>query len=717
MSFLYSLAGILSWVRFGRWGSRARLFVPSRFLSTFPVIPNYRNPLFDMKESGMLRLLVLLCVLSSSAFAGIYVDQVGYRPSHPKFVYVDQPADSFHVVDVSNRSVLFTGKLAIWKTKDPASGMTLFRGDFTAFTRPGLYTIRTTSGEESPAFAIQDTVYRVVLKSSLKGFFFQRCGTALGIVYAGVYTHPVCHTADATFHATAESTGVIQATGGWHDAGDFGKYVVNAGVTVGTLLAAYEMSPERFGADDVGIPESGNGIPDILDETRYELEWLLKMQAANGGVFAKLTRTHFEAFVMPQADNVTRFIYQISSTATGDFVAMMARAARVYQPFDPVFAQRCLTAATKGWQFLEKSPSIVPAGGFRNPAGTATGEYGDGDDFDERLWAAAEMLATTKESKYKTYYGFYYSQRSLLNESMSWQNVTALAHLTYLKAEFSGKDSSIVRALRSSLQSFCQTLVNRRNTAAFPVTLVPGEFVWGSNSVALNNAILLIIGYEVLGNLEYRDVALEQFHYVLGVNPNAMSYLTGAGTKRPFFPHHRPSASDNIFEPVPGLLVGGPNQYLSDPVLAARFSATTPPALCYADDQGSYASNEIAINWNAPMVFVAGYFAYAPVSTGIREQDPVNPRTLRLGLNYPNPFNGSTMIPFELDKEDRVGVLIFDIRGREVDTHDLGWLQSGSHTFQWKAATSEGIQLSSGVYFFELKRSKQSSVGKLILAK
>lgn len=670
-----------------------------------------------MPKTGIVCLLMLLCVSSSTVLAGVYVDQVGYRPSHPKFVYIDQPADSFSIVDVSNLSVLFTGKLTLWKTSDAASGMMLYRGDFTAFTRQGVYTIRTTTGDESPAFTIQDTVYKAIWKSSLKGFFFQRCGMPLGIAYAGIYTHLVCHTSDGTFHATAESSGVIQATGGWHDAGDFGKYVVNAGVSVGTLLAAYETSPVRFAADDLGIPESGNGIPDILDETRYELEWLLKMQASNGGVFDKLTRAQFEGFVMPQADNGTRYIYQIASTATGDFVAVMARAARVYQSVDPSFAQRCLSAAARGWQFLEKSPSIVPAGGFRNPTGTATGEYGDSDDFDERLWAAAEMLATTRESKYKTYYSLYYSQKSLLSQSMSWQNVTALAHLTYLKVEFPGKDSSIVRALRSSLQSFCQTQVARRTSGGFPVTLVPGEFVWGSNSVALNNAILLIVGYELLGNIEYRDVALEQLHYVLGLNPRATSYLTGAGTKRPFFPHHRPSASDNIFEPVPGLLVGGPNQYLSDPVLTSKFSTSTPPALCYVDDQGSYASNEIAINWNAPMVFVAGYLASSPVSSGIWEEGDWSPRTMKLGQNYPNPFNGSTVIPFELEKQDQVGLRIYDVRGREVDRHNLGWLQSGAHTFQWNASTSSGLQLSSGIYFYELKGGYQSSVGKLIFAK
>lgn len=670
-----------------------------------------------MKSPLLSLALVLGSALSSVALGGIYVDQVGYRPSHPKLVYVDQPADSFFVIDGSTRSVLFTGRLSLWKSNDPASGMTLYRGDFTNFTRPGLYTIRTTSGAESGAFAIQDTVYQAVWKSSLKAFFFQRCGNGLGPPHAGIYAHPACHSADATFHTTAESTGVIPAVGGWHDAGDYGKYVVNAGVTVGTMLAAYEIFPERFGADDLGIPESGNGVPDILDETRYELEWLLRMQASNGGVFAKLTRAQFEGFVMPQADNATRYIYHIASTATGDFVAMMARAARTYQTFDPAFAQRCSAAAVKGWQFLEKSPTIVPAGGFHNPSGTATGEYGDGDDSDERLWAAAEMLSTTKEAKFKTYYGFYFSQRSPFNQSMSWQNVSALAHLTYLTADFQGKDSSLANTLKSSLRTFCQTQIARRNASAFPVTLVPGEFVWGSNSVALNNAVLLIIGSEILGNNEYRDVALEQLHYVLGLNPCGLSYLTGAGTRRPYFPHHRPSASDNIVEPVPGLLAGGPNQYLSDPVLAAKFSASTPPALCYVDDQGSYASNEIAINWNAPLVFVAGYFAYAHGSTGVRDDGALSARTLLLRQNYPNPFNGSTIISFELSRDSWVRYRVFDIQGREVDTHDLGWLRSGLHTFPWKASTSTGLALSSGVYFLELKGNGQLAVGKLVLAK
>ena len=651
-----------------------------------------------MNHSRTSLLSILLLIGGTTALGGIFVDQVGYRPNYPKFVFVNQPADSFWVIEKTSKLTHFSGKFGLWKTQDPASGMTMYRGDFSALARAGVYTVKTSGGEESPAFVIHDTVYVPVWKMSLKGFYFQRCGTDLPPPFAGLYSHPVCHISDGTFHTTAESTGVVAAAGGWHDAGDYGKYVVNAGISVGTLLLAYEMFPEKFAADNIGIRESGNGVPDILDETRFELEWLLKMQSSSGGVFTKLTKTQFEGFVQPQEDAGTRYLYQISSTATGDFIAMTARAARVYKAYDSVFAQRCLAAASKGWQYLETRTTIVPAGGFKNPQGTVTGEYGDGDDRDERLWAAAELAAATNGSKYLEFYSSRYFGKGYLDRAMGWPDVTSLAHLTYLSAAFQGKDSTIVNLLKSSLQSFCQKHVGRRNNSGFQITLVPGEFSWGCNSSVLNNAILLIVGYELFGNTEYRDAALDQLHYVLGINPYAMSYVTGLGTSRPMKPHHRPSGSDGIVEPVPGLLVGGPDQYRDDAILAGRFTAATPPALCYADVEASYASNEICINWNAPLVFVSGYFAYAPTSTGILEDETLRPSTIQLGQNYPNPFNPSTAISYQLSAVSFVELKVYDLLGREVASLVSDRRGAGTHTAVWDASG-----FPSGVYVYQLR--------------
>ena len=311
---------------------------------------------------------------------------------------------------------------------------------------------------------------------------------------------------------------------------------------------------------------------------------------------------------MPQSDTERRYTYEISTTATGNYTAVMAKAARLFLSFDSTFSQDCLAAAEDAWAYLESHPQIVPAGGFQNPEGTNTGQYGDTQDFDERLWAAIELYMTTGEAEYHDYYRTYYDEQGMFTGAMSWRSVTSLAHITYLTGARNDIDASIQSQLRSSLEGYCQQLVEERNNNGFHVLLKPGQYNWGCHSAALNRAILLIIGYHEIGNEEYYDVALDQLHYILGANAHGISFVTGVGSISVMHPHHRPSGSDGIEDPVPGLLAGGPNEYLQDPILASRFDSSTPPALCYVDEEESYASNEIAINWNAPLVFVAGYF-------------------------------------------------------------------------------------------------------------
>ncbi len=601
------------------------------------------------------------------------------------------------------------------QSSDAATGSAVYGGDFSAVLQPGVYRVLTSGGDSSALFAIGDSVYDGVYRKALKGFYFQRCGIALAAGAAGVYNHPPCHTGDGFYHSTADTAGFHQSIGGWHDAGDYGKYVVNAGISVGTLLIAYEYYPARFAQDDIGIPESGNGVPDILDEVRFELEWLLTMQRSSGGVCAKLTRTQFEGFVMPQNDTGTRYLYQIASTATGDFAAMMARAARVYQPFDALFAQRCLSAASRAWAYLQANPQIVPAGGFKNPSGTATGEYGDANDSDERLWAAAELYATTGTPSYQTYYLLNAGPTGSAFYGMSWPNVRPLASLTYLKTNRSGMNETVRSDLRQALISFCQTLVGKRNSSGYRVVLQPGDYYWGSNSDVLNAAMLLLAGYAESGTHAFLDAASEQLHYILGANAHALSFLTGVGSRATRHPHHRPSESDGVADPVPGLLAGGPNQYGGDPALNAKFSSSTPPALWYIDTVASYASNEICINWNAPLVFVAGYLN-AQALTSVEEHRGGKPEgDLYLNRNFPNPFNGTTTIVFSLGSKEAVVLKVFDMLGRTVVTTAMGEYTPGQHQFAWRAADSSGRPLSSGVYLYSLTGRSMSGFQKLIL--
>ncbi len=652
-------------------------------------------------------IVVFTISVTASLPAQVFVDQVGYLPKAQKLVLVAGASDSFYVHKVNNSETVFRGKLNLWKTNDPSTAMTLYLGDFTGLETRDEYFIRA-GAFDSYRFMIADSVYFNAYKKSLKGFYFQRCGSDLLQVHAGEYAHSRCHIGDGFYHTSTDTNGFVLARGGWHDAGDYGKYVVNAGISVATLLMAYEYFTQQFNQDNLNLPESGNGVPDLLDEARYEIEWLLTMQHSHGGVHHKLTSEQFSGFVMPQHHTGLRYLYEISSTATADFAAVMARAARVYQPFDADFAQTCLAAAEKAWQFLLNNPFIVPfPDGFKNPTGTATGEYGDGDDSDERLWAAAELFAATGDESYQTTFSLFAESLGLIDRAMSWPDVKTMAHLTFLLGAPASTDQNLRDRIYHSLLDYCEELLRIRGASGFHVLIEPGEYYWGSNSIALNKAIVLILGYQLAKKPSYYDAALDQFHYVLGANAHNMSFVTGIGSNSPRHPHHRPSVADGVEAPVPGLLVGGPNQYLNDPELRARFDASTPPALTYVDDVDSYASNEIAINWNAPLVLVAGFFASFDIATGVRDYKSEIPETFRLYQNYPNPFprrgsawadNPSTTIAFDLYRSGFTTLKIYDVLGREIATLVAESLTAGSH-----ARVFESAQLASGVYFYELQ--------------
>jgi endoglucanase len=659
-----------------------------------------------MMTRTVLVLSFLAALLSTSeAPASVMVNQAGYLPGAQKVFFSTSSADSFFVTESPSGVIVFSGKMSVSRANDPATGMTVYKGEFSSLKRSGLYVVLLSSSDMSSVFSIADTVFRSVYAKAVRGFYYQRCGQDLPAAYAGIYARAQCHTVDGFFHASTDTSGFMDVRGGWHDAGDYGKYIVNAGVTVGTLLMSYELFPTRFNSDVLGIPESGNGVPDLLDEARYELAWMLKMQHPGGGVYFKVTHPQFEGFLMPAADAGSRNIYQLSSTATGDFAAVMARASRVYRVFDKQFSDSCLAAARLAWGYLQSHASIVPTGGFKNPSGTATGEYGDGSDSDERLWAAAELFAATGESQFSSYYAFNYGTGALLSQTMGWANVRSMAHLAYLYTQQPSASSLIKSALRQSLVSYGATLVTAIGGEGFSVAIKPGQYYWGSNSEVLNRAILLILASREDNNTAMAAAALSQLNYILGMNAHNLSFVTGVGARHMMNPHHRPSASDGITEPVPGLLAGGPNQNRDDDALKAKFTASTPPALVYLDDVNSYASNEIAINWNAPLVFVAGYFASDGTVAGApAAKDPL-PTGYRMDQNYPNPFNPSTTISFALPAQSLVSVDVFDTAGRRVAAVVHAELPAGYHT-----AAFDARALSSGVYLYRLTAKNGGSV-------
>ena len=669
-----------------------------------------------MKASYKFSFLILI-LISQTLFGEVLVNQVGYFTNSQKFVFVTGQADSFFVFEKASGNKLFSGPLIFTSLSDPGTGMLTYMGDFSSLQTPGNYFIKTELEESSFTFSISDTVFKSAYKKVQKAFYFQRCGMTLSQPFAGIYKHNICHNADGYFHSTTGKTGTSVTTGGWHDAGDFGKYIVNAGITVGTMLMAYEQFPERFNSDDTNIPESGNSVPDLLDEVQYELEWFLKMQDENGGVYFKVTRENFSGFVMPETDHEKRYIYQISSTATGDFAAVMAMAARIFKSFDSEFANLCLSAAEKAWAYLEANTSIQPVGGFKNPSGTNTGEYGDGSDSDERLWAASELFLTTGDAVYNNYFIANYKSGGLIS-SMYWGSVKTLGLLDYLNVNQSTSNASIKLEIKNSLQSYCSNLYSNSSQSGLRTVIKPGEYHWGSNSDVLNKAIILLFGFQHSADSLFYNTALSQLNYILGINGNNISYVTGLGTNRVMHPHHRQSAADGILEPIPGLLAGGPNQNLGDdPILQSHFTSSTPPALCYIDDQGSYASNEIAINWNAPLVFVLGYFNYEGNTTNIKNINHETPKSFNLYQNYPNPFNPVTTIKYNLKQASLVKLNIYNIMGVRVKTLIDSFQNPGEQFVQWNGKDENANLVSTGIYIYKLEAAGLSLQRKMILLK
>ena len=537
----------------------------------------------------------------------IKVDQVGYLPAAEKLAFISSPAKAFELRRVSDNSTVFRGTPGA-ATLDPDSGDSLQSADFSSFRQPGVYYVFVPRVGRSWPFAIQSDVYTRAYYLAMRAFYGQRCGTAvdLGPEFPG-FTHAACHL-HGNFHASSGKEGERNNIGGWHDAGDYGRYVVNSGITVGTLLWAWEFFAPKVQSISLHIPESGHGTPDLVAETRWNLEWMLDMQDDDGGVWHKQTSEHFSGFVMPEDDHLPSVVIGTgsdpfkSTCATADLAAVAAIAARVYQPFDRKFADRNLDAARKAWLWTEKYPNVT----FRNPPGITTGEYGDAHCSDERLWAAAELWRTTGDSAYNDYFVKNYPDfrdTAKTPAPEGWNNLAPLALWTYALSKQNGADAQIVSDIRQRTVAAARAIVERTRQNGYHVSLLPKEYVWGSNGVVANYGMELLVANAFTPDPAFVAVAQDNLHYLLGRNTFSLSWVTQLGANPYRHPHHRPSGADKNPEPWPGMLSGGPNAGRNDEVLRALPSGL-PPAKIYVDDQASYASNEIAINWQAPLVFL-----------------------------------------------------------------------------------------------------------------
>lgn len=532
----------------------------------------------------------------------IMLNQVGYNLNQKKVAVVKVPG-SYQIKNEQGKVV--TGVGTKEGIHDPLCRESLYKLDFTKLQKPGKYTLVHPFIGECGSFVVAEDVYRDAHNAMIKALYFQRCGCALEEKYAGVYTHAACHMDKV--QVWSDRSIEFEATGGWHDAGDYGRYITPAAVTIGHLLYAFLKYPAAF-TDDLNIPESGNGVPDLLNECRYELEWMLKMQREDGGVYHKLTSQFHADFVMPEEDLLQFYAYDVSSLAVADFCASMALSARVYQEYDAEFANKMANAAKKAWEWLVANPEAVM---FRNPQNSGTGEYGDGSDKDERLWAAVEMFYLAKflgedTEVYKK------ETLKLLKEEISlvdfgWTDVGGFASMAILSDAEKLIGEEIYHTCKEAVIVEAERLLGLGKLNAFDMGMAPEDFCWGSSMVVTNRGILWSLVYELTGKEAYAEAVLSHVDYLFGKNITKYSYVTGFGENAYRNPHSRPLQMDGIDAPVPGLVSGGPNGHPGDPEARRLLPPGTAPMKCFVDAWESYSTNEITIYWNSSAIFTTAF--------------------------------------------------------------------------------------------------------------
>ncbi|GGF26202.1 glycoside hydrolase family 9 protein [Echinicola rosea] len=563
--------------------------------------------------------LLLLGCQEKRSFAqlteAISINQVGHYPSSKKVAVIKEGGEGemFKVIESLSGEEVYEGTL-VKVAQDQVPQREAWKADFSSIQQPGIYHITIEGLGKSYPVIIREDVYDEVLDAVLKGFYFQRASTALEPEHAGKWARAAGHWDDKVFvHPSAVSDAkseetVLSAPKGWYDAGDYNKYIVNSGISMGTLLSLFEDFPGYFDQKSWDIPESQNAIPDILDEILWNLDWMERMQdPLDGGVYHKLTTAEFEGMVTPVNATAKRYVVSKSTAATLDFAAFMAQAARVMKDVEGLEdkADKWQAQAEAAWKWATEHPDRFYDQQKLNDhydPDINTGAYGDGNLQDEWIWAACELYLNTSDGAYL--------EKIPLDDVPSfslpsWSDVAWLGYYSLLrKADELEALQPFVASLRSSLSATGADWLGQMNTTSFQSVMGkdPKDFVWGSNAVAANQGIALIQLYFFDKDPAYLEAAMANLDYLLGRNATGYCFVTGFGAKSPMHPHHRISEADDVEEPIPGLLVGGPNPGQQD---GCDYPSTVFDE-SYVDHLCSYASNEITINWNAPMAYLLG---------------------------------------------------------------------------------------------------------------
>jgi endoglucanase len=640
------------------------------------------------------------------------VNQLGYLPDEKKYFCVvsdvASAGDTFHILDSSNVTV-FSGTISGTPVNDTAStGENVWRVDFSGLNIPGNYTVKI-NNKVSYQFKVEDDVYNNLFKDALRCFYLIRCGLAENDPVTGI-NRPACHLNDAKIRA---GSGSIDATGGWHNACDKGKFVNETAISIASMLWLYELRGDVLKDLNNNIPESGNGISDLLNEARWGLNWLLKMLRTDGTVYHKADsepNLYYCPDMAPDMDpfDNLRFVEfqkndepQTPSTIdAADFAGVMSQAARVFKNIDSSFAAVCLSAAQKSWTWVSTHTNI----------GQSDPYYPDPAAWEEYLWAKGEMARTLNSGALRSEFSANIDTASLTSAGWGEPQLFGYQALYY----DSNTDAALKNKIKSKFVTLCNSIVTISENTGYGVALRSWEYWWESNEYTMNRGNFLLFGYNMTGDVTYRDAALRQLHYMLGLNSLNKSFVMSHGSNPMMHPYHW---IYNVYgKSIPGWTAGGANCYGGDVFLSELISAGTPKAKCYSDRSecglGSWASNEGETCENAALLFLSGYFYKGSGNPDLVQASVNIPLKYSLSQNYPNPFNPSTVIRYSIPHKAVVQIKVFDMIGREIKTIVNEEKLAGEYEIEFYAGN-----LSSGVYFYRLQAGNYIGTKKLLLIK
>lgn len=599
------------------------------------------------------------------AYPAIKVNQVGFREASEKYAYVSGFEDElkatagtqFQVKRVSDNQVVYSGELVLVKDYDAESGERVFKAVFSDLKQPGEYyiTVNEYGIEKSPRFKIGNDIFKPFLTDVARYFYFQRSGTDLTEEYCPDYPRKDRTPQDTAAIYDSNPSVTRDVSQGWFDAGDLGKYVSTGAMAAINILWSYEMFPEVYTDNQFNIPESGNGIPDILDETKWQLDWILKMQdTSSGGFYARVQSDDDGNITKRIIKDKEGDVANIRSTEdTACAAAALAHASIVYEKYDPAFALKCLNAAKSAWSYLEKNPSNI-----KSP----DGPYSTADDSQSRFLAAATLYRVTGEAKYNDYFLKNYSKgkNSYENVSGDWVGSWNFAFFSYMKANNRNGDAE--KWFKDEFTIWLSNKIDRYKNNTWGNTIANGNYYWGSNSQILGMCMEALIGSKVLGinNDEINKMTFSSFNWLLGANAMRKSFVSGYGEDciKTIFSTFNNDGKSGIPK---GFMPGGINRYQG--VGLSLF-----PSKCYLDSADEWSTNEHTTGWNSILTFVAA-FANSNLSgensiktgdiNGDGDINAIDLAMLKKGILNEETFTGDALKAADINGDNEVNAIDF----------------------------------------------------------